>query len=1122
MPLFFPEESAMHIVTRGGTVGKASHVLTPSLTWQSTTFGKEQDEKPVNGHSEEGEPIMPTRHQRGSDTRTELERLGRAFCAGLIVVAIASNAVRAEAPKTSRLTEVNTVQEGAASNGDAPTLRFQSIEPTVFFVKEKGNLLQMVEVVVENTSGPAEAGLDIKLGSQETSTDLGKVKEGKAAFQVHVPDIDDPTPVEFALKAGGKLQDRRKMTWQPQRHWKVYFVPITHHDLGYTDTIENVLHKYDGFYDDIARFCEETDDWPEESKYRYTVEQTWSIQHFLEEGHREKEVVEKLGKYIKEGRIEIPAFFGNEISTLCSHEELIRLMYPSFRLKRKYGVPIRTGAITDVPGMSWGLPTVLAGAGVKYFFAGLPTYFRWGGRTDIHTFWDEAAILRHGRPDAFRWQGPDGGSVLVYYQGSYGFFTGGAGPNSSQEIMDHLPGKLNAMEKQDSPFDVVRYIHNGVDNYPPGVNVSHIVREWNNRWAYPKLVVATNTMFFEALEKQCQDVRTFRGELPHTDYAVGAIGTAKETAINRITHDRLHSAEKFATVAINYPRPPFGNWIGTYSHYQDPFKKIGEAYDNMLLYDEHTWGMSHQVGKLQDWSWNDKSGYAYRAGALAESVLLGSLDTVTGAIELKEKGRHIVVFNSLSFQRTDVVKVPSRCCGYSGFIDFSEKPFDLIDEETGEKVPHQIVELDSPQAPVPYAAPRYCRGQFSQPELFELVFVAEGVPSLGYKTYRLLPKEKAGSFPSGVVVGENSLENRFFRVTLDPQTGTIESIHDKELAREIVDQGAPHKLNQFVARWVKSGKEESPKKATTHKGQSGPVYGSLVVSTQGAGCPQLTQEIILYDKIKRIDLANRILKDSTPLVEIYFAFPFKIDNPEFRFEGSCSVIKPLRDQFPGSNSNYYAVQHWADVSDGQIGVTLSPVESHLLEFGGLWPCYVSQAHHGVTPPDFGRPFVKAEELTNGHMYSFVLDSNFRTNFPPTQQGDLLFRYSITTHQGDWKKGRPRDFGWAIGNPLMPVSASGKKEGMLGRTMSFCQVDKPNVLLLTLKQAEDGDGIILRLVETEGEPVAATVTLPHLTIKKAYRTNLVEENKGELTFTPHEVSAPVKAFGITTIRLQAPR
>jgi len=1021
-------------------------------------------------------------NQHSFKTRRKLEGLGRAFCIALTVAIIASGTAMAEEPE----------------------LRLVSIEPTVFFIKEKNALLQMVEVTIENTSEPVEVSLEVKLStgrpmadSKKKTTALGRVKKGTATFKVYIADISEARPVEFVLKANGKVRDRHKTTWQRRRHWKVYMIPITHHDLGYTDTIENVLHQYDGFYNDVLRFCEETEDWPVESKYRYTVEGTWSIQHFIE--NRPKKDIEKLAKYIKEGRIEIGALFGNEISSLCSHEQLIRLMYPSFRLKRKYGAPIRTASITDVPGLSWGLPTVLAGAGVKYFFAGLPTYFEWG-RSDIHTFWDESAILRHGRPDAFRWQGPDGETVLVYYQGSYGFFKGVTGPHSYKEVMDNLPGMLNTMEKQGTPFDVARYIHNGVDNYPPDVKISHIASEWNSRWAYPKLIVATHSMFFEELEKQCQDVRTFRGELPHTDYVVGAISTAKETSINRITHDRLHSAEKSATIA---------SLVGNYPY---PSEKIREAYDNVQLYDEHTWGMAYPAGKVQDWSWGDKSLYAYKAAGLAEGILSGSLNRIANKIELKEQGQHIVVFNSLSFQRTDVVRVPRFAV---------EKPFDLIDEETGRKVPYQIIELDSPQAPVPYSAHRYARGQFERRELFELVFAAEDVPSLGYKTYRLLPKEKATSFSGSVVVGENGLENRFYKVTLNPQTGAVESIYDKELSREIVDKGASHKLNQLVARWVQTGKEESPDKANIQKGQSGPICGSLVVSSKGAGCPQLTQEIILYDKIKRIDFANRVLKDSTPLLEIYFAFPFKIDNPDFRFEGSNSVIAPLRDQFPGSNSNYYAVQHWADVSDGKIGVTLSAIESHLLEFGGLWPCYVSQAHHGVTPPDFGREFVKPGELTKGHIYSFVLDSNFRTNFQPVQQGDMLFRYSITTHKGGWKEGRPRDFGWAIGNPLIAVRVNGKRQGTLGKKMSFCRVDKANVLLLTLKRAEDRDGIIVRLIETEGKDVTATVTLPHLTIKKAYLTNLVEENKGKLTNTAHKITAPVKAFGITTIRLQTP-
>jgi alpha-mannosidase len=995
----------------------------------------------------------------------------------------ASNSVKAE-----------RAQDTSASVSDK-ALRLVSVEPTVLFVREKGAVLQVAEVAVDNTSEAVQASIDVKIDSAQRSTALGEVKKGKTTFAVHVPDIVEPTLVEFVLKSDGKVRDSRKITWQRQRRWRVYIVPITHHDLGYTDTIENVLRRYDSFYDDVIRFCEETEDWPEESKYRYAAEGTWSVQHFIE--NRPKDVTDKLGKYIKEGRIEIGALFGNEISALCSHEQLIRLMYPSFRLKREYGAQILTGSITDVPGLSWGLPTVLAGAGVRYFFAGLPTYFEWG-RSDIHTFWDESAILRHGRPDAFRWQGPDGQTVLVYYQGSYGFFKRVTGPDSYEEVMSNLPGMLKTMENQDTPFSVMRYIHNGVDNFPPDVKISHIAREWNSKWAYPKLIVATNSMFFEELEKQCEDVRTFRGELPQTDYVVGAISTAKETSINRVTHDRLHSAEKSATIA------------SLISDYHYPAEEIREAYDNVLLYDEHTWGRAYPAGEGQDWAWNEKSHYAYKAAGLAESILRGSLEAIASNIKLDKQGRHVIVFNALSVNRTDVVRVARFRV---------KEPFDLVDEGTGRKVPYQIVELDSPLAPVPYAAHRYGRGQFEGHELFELVFVAEDVPPVGYKTYWISQREKAAPFSSSLMVGDKSLENRFFKVTLDPQTGTVASIYDKELSREIVDEAAPHKLNQLVPRWVQSGKQESPKKGNIRKGQAGPVYGSLIVRSEGAGCPQLTQEVILYDNIKRIDFANRVLKDSTPLLEIYFAFPFKMENPDFRFEGSNSVIKPLRDQFPGSNSNYYAVQHWADVSDGKVGVTLSGIESHLLEFGGLWPCYVSQAHHGVTPPDFGREFVKPGEVTKGHMYAFVIDSNFRTNFQPVQQGDILFRYCVTTHAGDCKEGRPRDFGWAAGNPLIGVVVNGKREGTLEKRASFCQVDKSNVFLLTLKRAEDGAGIIVRLIETEGKEVTATLTVPHLTIERAHRTNLVEENEAEITCTGHEIKVPLKAFGITTIRIE---
>lgn len=975
------------------------------------------------------------------------------------------------------------------------SLHFVSIEPTVFMVRQENQLMQLVEIGIENSAGETSASLHVEYDTEPVSLTTITAEKGKNQIEVFVPDIAHPRQVTFLLTAGDNELDRKSLAWQPQRRWKVFFVPITHHDLGYTDTIENVLNQYAGFYDDVLRFCLETDGFPEEAQYRYTAEGSWSMQHFFD--NRPEESIAQLEHYVKGGRIEIGALFGNEISALCGHEQLIRLMYPSFRLGAALGGAIRTGSITDIPGLSWGLPKVMAGAGVKYFFAGLPTYFHWG-RNDIHTFWDEERVLRHERPDAFRWQGPDGQAVLVYYQGSYGFFGEVTGPDSIEYIRELLPVELMRMEKSGSPFSVARYIHNGVDNHPPDVKISHIVREWNTRWAYPRLIVSTNTMFFEELEKQCSDVRTFRGELPHTDYTVGAISTAKETAINRLTHDGLLTAEKLAAVASVLCDAPY------------PALKIRNAYNDMNLYDEHTWGKSEPVGELQDWAWNEKSHYAYRAAGQARTIMETGVSQLTNRIKCESSGRYIMVFNPLSYERTDV----ARLTRFS-----AEEPVELIDIESGEKIPCQLIPVNDPQAPAPYAAYRSAMGSYNPRELYDLVFIARNVPSVGYKTYRIEGVTKAEAGNNALQVKDNVLENKFFRITAQANSGGISSIYDKELNRELVDPGAPHTVNQFAMRWIRTGRIEGPVDIEIHEGQKGPISASLIIKSAGPGCPQISQEITVYDQLKRIDFANRILKDSTPLQEIYFAFPFKVSNPDFRFEASNSVIKPFRDQFPGSNTNYYTVQHWADVSDGSLGITLSPVESHIMEFGGLWPTYVSQAHHGIDPPGYGSPFIRPEEVTNGYIYAFVMSSNFRTNFQPVQQSDILFRFSMTTHAGDWRQGNCAQFGWAAGTPFIVREFRGKNDGNLAaEKMSFCSVDKSNVLVTAIKEAEDGDGLIIRLIETTGVETLTRLTFPDITAREAYLTNLMEQNHGKADFTEHEILVPVASFGIATIRL----
>ena len=115
--------------------------------------------------------------------------------------------------------------------------------------------------------------------------------------------------------------------------------------------------------------------------------------------------------------------------------------------------------------------------------------------------------------------------------------------------------------------------------------------------------------FFERFEQAAGDrLPVLRGDLPNTDYTVGAISTPKETGVNRQTHDLLGSAEKLAACAASV------------SDYVYPADTLAEAYDCALLYDEHTWGMAQPIGPAQDACWSQKSELAYRAAALAHDV----------------------------------------------------------------------------------------------------------------------------------------------------------------------------------------------------------------------------------------------------------------------------------------------------------------------------------------------------------------------------------------------------------------------------------------------------------------------------------------------------------------------
>ena len=1002
----------------------------------------------------------------------------------------------------------------------------EKITPTVYLRGPEHAREQAVDLTLRNAGSPCEVAFSVKSASGTLELPPAAVPEGESVRRVCIPAVKAKRRITFSVK-GGKS---KSLMLEPQRKWTVYLVQNAHFDPGYTNLPSHVMRNYGFFFDDVIRYCEESDDWPEETRFRYQIEQSWMILHAMR--NRPPATVAKLVELMREGRLEVNALYANMITGLCSSEEIARLLYPSFYLKRQYGISIRTAEHNDVPGISWGIAAALADVGVRYFIPGLPDYFSWRG--PYRNFWADDVIRPKGIPTAFHWEAPCGDRVLFFNHDQ------GAGGEFDPELKE-IDGYLRSLEAKGYPYTCHRCFTNGAfsDNAPPSFAFALRARAHNAQWAYPQFIVATNSMFCEHLEREIGDeVQTFRGDLPGTDYPIGATSMARETGLNRLTHERLAAAERYATIACAISKTEYPGYL------------FGETWEDVQRYDEHAFGLAYPLGAGQDACRAEKSVYAHRAAAVSEDLLAKMTNRIADQIRIDAEGIHVVVFNPLAHPRSEAVQFPAhpiKTCDRAVSVrhlftadgdllpmhassilnrslvipppELFEEGFEVIDVDSGEIVPHQCVPIEEPFAAVPYAAERLSHGQRRYLERFDLQFFARDVPALGYRTYRLIPKKSKAKAPDDLKVTRTTLDSPFYRLEVDSKSGAVTSIYDKELKREIVDRKASYGVNQVVTRDFATTQIEAATKSRVRSGRKGPVSMSLVVTGSAPGCPQRTQEIILYRDVKRIDFATRLLKDPDYTREIFFAFPFAVEKPRFHYEAGLSVIEPIEDQLPGTNTDAASIQHYASVANQKWGVTWTSREAPIALFSEIWPGYVSPAHHNLTPPNFVHDFLSdPSQFEHGHIYSLVLSNNYETNFYTSQCGDMLFRYSITSHAGPWNSDRAKGFGWNVSNPLDAVYLARNPSGSLPPTHGFLELDSEHVELIGLKQAEDGNGIIVRLLETAGK--GGTIRLKQNLGKTvaARSTNLAEEDSGLLKSTFDVVEVPVRPWAPSTVRL----
>jgi len=128
-----------------------------------------------------------------------------------------------------------------------------------------------------------------------------------------------------------------------------------------------------------------------------------------------------------------------------------------------------------------------------------------------------------------------------------------------------------------------------------------------------------------------------------------------------------------------------------------------------------------------------------------------------------------------------------------------------------------------------------------------------------------------------------------------------------------------------------------------------------------------------------------------------------------------------------------------------------------------------------------------------------------------------FTYSIVPHEGDYRDAGVVQMAYDLNRPMTAVTV-GAQDGVLADSYSLVSVSAPNVILETVKKAEDSDALILRMYEAYNQKSAATVTLG-FTPKRVTLVDLMENEIGEVEICGDSFKLPVKPFEIVTVKVE---
>jgi alpha-mannosidase len=439
----------------------------------------------------------------------------------------------------------------------------------------------------------------------------------------------------------------------------------------------------------------------------------------------------------------------------------------------------------------------------------------------------------------------------------------------------------------------------------------------------------------------------------------------------------------------------------------------------------------------------------------AEAIRIAAIEALC---EKRPHSSRVRVFNSLSWPRSDVASATVPDPGD-----------DAVAIGDGHALPVQVLSRAHGWA--------------------DVIFGVEGVPPLGALTVEISDRSRS---TNRLRAAGRTLESHLYLLEL-AEDGSIVRLLDKRAHREVIAPGeAGNRLQLFQdgpereAAWnihATYAKREYPWEGdcTVEMVERGPVRAVARV-TRTHRNTRLAQDIVLYDNLPRIDFRTQVeWHEKQTMLKV--AFPVAVRASHATFEVQFGAYERPNHRNTSWDQEKFEVcgLRWADLSEGGYGVSL------------LNDCKYG---HDVL----------------GNVLRLTLLRGTEYPDPDADQGAHEFTYSLLPHLGDWREGETVRQAAQLNVPLVAVPTAAQEPAI-----SYVSVAGP-AIVETLKPAEDGDGVILRLYEPGGG--RGLVTVQHrLPFGSVVACNLAEDDQEVVPAAGGAFSFEIKPYQIRTFRLR---